>query len=90
MHAQLCARPSAGPALGERRACRPARSGNAAAVVTRAAKGGFSNETKLRSEVQAPFRVVRQFFFGALAGSAGIGTGVSFIQLARQRPSTRR
>ena len=43
--------------------------------------GEFSNETKLRSEAQAPFRVLRQFLFAALGASAAIGGGVSFIQL---------
>jgi hypothetical protein len=42
--------------------------------------GEFSNETKLRSEAQAPFRVFRQFLFGAFGVSATIGSGVSFIQ----------
>ncbi len=41
----------------------------------------FSNATKLRSEAQAPFRVLRQFLLGALGASATIGSGVSTIQL---------
>lgn len=41
----------------------------------------FSNNTKLRSEVQAPFRVLRQFLLGALGASATIGGGVATIQL---------
>ena len=43
--------------------------------------GEFSNNTKLRSEVQAPFRVLRQFLLGALGTSATIGGGVATIQL---------
>jgi len=41
----------------------------------------YSNETKLRSEAQAPFRVARQFLYGALCASATIGLGVATIQL---------
>ncbi len=36
----------------------------------------------MRSEAQAPFRVFRQFIFGAFGASATIGSGVSFIQLS--------
>ena len=46
-------------------------------------KQEFSNDTKLRSEAQAPFRVFRQFITAAIGGSAAISTGVSFIQLVR-------
>lgn len=46
----------------------------------------FSNETKLRSEAQAPFRVARQFIYGALGASAAIGGGIALIQLARASP----
>lgn len=60
---------------------RPSAAASARQQLRVQCKEEFSNETKLRSEVQAPFRVVRQFFFGALAGSAAIGTGISFIQL---------
>ena len=41
----------------------------------------FSNDTRLRSEALAPFRVLRQFVTGALGVSATIGGGVSTIQL---------
>jgi hypothetical protein len=41
----------------------------------------FSNETKLRSEAQAPFRVARQFLFASCALSASIGFGIALIQL---------
>ena len=40
----------------------------------------YSNETKLRSEAQAPFRVARQFVYGACAASASIGLGIATIQ----------
>ena len=42
----------------------------------------YSNETKLRSEAQAPFRVARQFVYGACAASATIGFGIATIQAA--------
>jgi hypothetical protein len=42
----------------------------------------YSNETKLRSEAQAPFRVARQFLYGACAASATIGFGIATIQAA--------
>lgn len=41
----------------------------------------FSNETKLRSEAQAPFRVARQFLYASCALSATIGFGIATIQL---------
>jgi hypothetical protein len=44
-------------------------------------KPSYSNETKLRSEAQAPFRVARQFLYGACGASATIGTGIATIQL---------
>ena len=40
----------------------------------------YSNETKLRSEAQAPFRVARQFLYGGLCASATIGLGIATIQ----------
>lgn len=42
----------------------------------------YSNETKLRSEAQAPFRVARQFVYGACGASATIGAGIASIQAA--------
>ena len=48
---------------------------------TEDAREKYSNETKLRSEAQAPFRVARQFLYGALCASATIGLGVATIQL---------
>lgn len=45
-----------------------------------AAEEQFSNDTKLRGEAQAPFRVFRQFLLSAFGASATIGFGVSFIQ----------
>ena len=42
----------------------------------------YSNETKLRSEAQAPFRVARQFIYGACGASAMIGAGIASIQAA--------
>jgi len=44
-------------------------------------KEKFSNETKLRSEAQAPFRVARQFVYASCALSATIGFGIATIQL---------
>ena len=44
-------------------------------------KEKFSNETKLRSEAQAPFRVARQFLYASCALSATIGFGIATIQL---------
>mmetsp|Transcript_29085 Transcript_29085/g.94965 ORF Transcript_29085/g.94965 Transcript_29085/m.94965 type:complete len:296 (-) Transcript_29085:1551-2438(-) len=46
-----------------------------------AAADEYSNEVKMRSEAQAPFRVLRQFVIGGLGASATIGTGIATIQL---------
>jgi len=45
-----------------------------------AVKTEFSNATKLRSEVQAPFRVARMFFFGAFAANASLGLAIASLQ----------
>ena len=41
---------------------------------------GFSNETKMRSEAQAPFRTARMFLFGAFAANATLGLGIATLQ----------
>ena len=64
-----------------KRAAAARRRGAARCAAKPPPPGEFSNETKLRSEAQAPFRVLRQFLFAALGASAAIGGGVSFIQL---------
>jgi hypothetical protein len=62
----------------------PMPTGTAPPTTTRAVKAEekYSNETKLRSEAQAPFRVARQFVYGACAASATIGLGIATIQAA--------
>ena len=52
------------------------------ATTTTSARATYSNETKLRSEAEAPFRIARQFVFGACGTSATIGSGVAVIQAA--------
>jgi hypothetical protein len=65
-----------------RRRCTQSRSRRvAAAGGEKPNNDSFSNNTKLRSEVQAPFRVLRQFLLGALGASATVGGGVATIQL---------
>ena len=41
---------------------------------------GFRNETKMRSEAQAPFRTARMFLFGAFAANATLGLGIATLQ----------
>jgi len=43
-------------------------------------KPQFSNNTKMRSEAQAPFRVARMFFFGAFGANATLGFGIATLQ----------
>ena len=55
-------------------------------TTTTRTRATYSNETKLRSEAEAPFRIARQFLFGACGTSATIGSGIAVIQAARARP----
>ena len=64
-----------------RRRCSHTRRAAVAAAGGEKPQAEFSNNTKLRSEVQAPFRVLRQFLLGALGASATVGGGVATIQL---------
>ena len=38
------------------------------------------NETKMRAEATAPFRVARMFFYGSCGLSCSIGTGIASLQ----------
>ena len=51
-------------------------------TTTTRTRATYSNETKLRSEAEAPFRIARQFLFGACGTSATIGSGIAVIQAA--------
>ena len=69
--------------------CRRCRGGIVRATETEKAAAAepvleeFSNDTRLRSEAQAPFRVFRQFLLSAFGASATIGFGAPFKQARR-------
>jgi hypothetical protein len=77
---QLRAAPHAAARSLRRRPAAPLSRTQPRAAAAPPPPGEYSNETKMRSEAQAPFRVFRQFLFGAFGVSATIGSGVSFIQ----------
>jgi len=62
-----------GVSIGSRRVMR---------VYAEGEKQEYSNNTKLRSEAQAPFRTFRTFVFGGLAAAAGLGTYFAVVRVA--------